>query len=769
MQKMKVPESAIRSQMAADGVTAAHINAFFFFSSKDSDDTTPPPPAPVVPNPPAPAAPPVESPESSSENPSEDKFAKYGKMKRMNLPEGAIRGRMAIDGLSPQDIEAFFSGGGGEEVSNPPVVKIPPPAPIAPPVPPPIPKPPAPVPVIAPPAPVIEVTSGSSVESGLVDEKYLKYVKMQKMNLPEGAIRGRMVIDGLSSADIEAFFSGKITAPIVNPPKPPVSAPVQEDTKLNLETQSDDSSLKSPMDAYVEAASKESPRVRVGPPDLLSLATPAPAFGEQLKAARASKTVASSVIEEIQKSTLLSEPAPDRFGKYSRMREVGASDTAVRLEMDVDRLSMESVKAFFGDDLPLLPVPAKLQSAPGLSELVRSHNALNMATAGPVVDPMLPSEEKLNKFSHMKKLADDVIRKNMLSAGLSDEDIDKFFEKSGPPDEGEEVITKGGDNKTEASKPEESGDNGASIRRKSILSAAQAAAKDAAKQLAESARDTQTKSRRINESPRPDDQSIKNKPLSQDQDPQQKSVVESSEVSVDKKLITPLNSVSQPTTHSEIFLSSGRASVESYRPSIDGSLRQSSSAVSKLFPAASPTPVRVNEEVHGASDSTAPTSLSSSISSSSGNAISLTPNKINVTSTAVQTSTSASANANTNEGLFSKYASLLRMGFPREAVHERMWSDGVSQKEVEEFFWNFYNPAPASASTSVDPSNKKQVVGETQSLKKPAVKMNQGILNNMPRPRPASDSVRPRFHISNEKNEAFFASMVEVSHILVYL
>ena len=39
--------------------------------------------------------------------------------------------------------------------------------------------------------------------------KYQKYVKMQKMHMPEGAIRGKMRMDKITDAEQDAFFAGK--------------------------------------------------------------------------------------------------------------------------------------------------------------------------------------------------------------------------------------------------------------------------------------------------------------------------------------------------------------------------------------------------------------------------------------------------------------------------------------------------------------------------------------------------------------------------------
>ena len=41
------------------------------------------------------------------------KYAKFAKMQKLRLPEGAIRQKMAAEGLSESEMDAFFTGGGG--------------------------------------------------------------------------------------------------------------------------------------------------------------------------------------------------------------------------------------------------------------------------------------------------------------------------------------------------------------------------------------------------------------------------------------------------------------------------------------------------------------------------------------------------------------------------------------------------------------------------------------------------------------------------------
>ena len=99
----------------------------------------------------------------------------YDMMRKM-LPEGAVRQKMEVDGISQADIDAYFGGGAGgsEERTN----------------------------------------SSSSSSSGTapastggganIDPRYEKFVKMMKM-LPEGAVRQKMSIEGFSDSEIDSF------------------------------------------------------------------------------------------------------------------------------------------------------------------------------------------------------------------------------------------------------------------------------------------------------------------------------------------------------------------------------------------------------------------------------------------------------------------------------------------------------------------------------------------------------------------------------------
>eukprot|EP00941_MAST-03F_sp_MAST-3F-sp1_P001888 g1888.t1 len=151
MQKMNMPEGAIRGKMRMDGLTEEDQDAFFVgpvASVKKSDMTN-------------------EGGGGDMPLRSLPKFQKYAKMLQMNMPEGAIRGKMRMDGVSEEEQDLFFSGGSLSQAAAAPA---------------------------APPCNTLP--------------EFEKYVKMQKMGLPDGAVRGKMRMAGISDAVADAFFAG---------------------------------------------------------------------------------------------------------------------------------------------------------------------------------------------------------------------------------------------------------------------------------------------------------------------------------------------------------------------------------------------------------------------------------------------------------------------------------------------------------------------------------------------------------------------------------
>lgn len=133
MQKL-LPEGAVRQRMLADGFIPAEIDDFVVYGPPTGDCV---PTAPIVSN---------------------ERKEKYLKMQQM-LPEGAVRQKMAADGLSHGQVYAFFTT--------------------------------------------------STASDSPSDVRCVTYTKMKKM-LPEGAVRQKMAADGLTAVEVDAFFDSGV-------------------------------------------------------------------------------------------------------------------------------------------------------------------------------------------------------------------------------------------------------------------------------------------------------------------------------------------------------------------------------------------------------------------------------------------------------------------------------------------------------------------------------------------------------------------------------
>ena len=121
---------------------------------------------------------------------SEHKFSKYETMSKNQLPDGAIRQRMSLDGLSQVEQESFFDKSylNDQDQSVSPVLG----------------QETLPKKSVTPSTPTV-VNSSS---------RYEKYEKMYRM-LPEGAVRQKMSMDGFEDEEIDGFFKNGGVAPNV--------------------------------------------------------------------------------------------------------------------------------------------------------------------------------------------------------------------------------------------------------------------------------------------------------------------------------------------------------------------------------------------------------------------------------------------------------------------------------------------------------------------------------------------------------------------------
>jgi hypothetical protein len=117
--------------------------------------------------------------------PIDPKFEKYDNMKKM-LPEGAVRQKMNLEGVSAEEIDAFFHGTLGQSA--------------------------APVPPASPEA------------AAVTDPRYAPFEKMKKI-LPEDVVRQKMSLSAFTPEEIDKFFSGAATGgtPVGSPMKPAAS------------------------------------------------------------------------------------------------------------------------------------------------------------------------------------------------------------------------------------------------------------------------------------------------------------------------------------------------------------------------------------------------------------------------------------------------------------------------------------------------------------------------------------------------------------------
>jgi hypothetical protein len=83
-------------------------------NSSNNGNNVPAPPRPAAPaaptRPPAPLpSPPQGSAQGSGQGGGNEKFGKYNMMRKLNLPEGAIRQKMMTDGLTDAEMDEYFA------------------------------------------------------------------------------------------------------------------------------------------------------------------------------------------------------------------------------------------------------------------------------------------------------------------------------------------------------------------------------------------------------------------------------------------------------------------------------------------------------------------------------------------------------------------------------------------------------------------------------------------------------------------------------------
>jgi hypothetical protein len=136
----------------------------------------------------------------------DERYEKFAKMQRMNVPEGAIRVKMGGEGFTPEEVEAFFNGDAINEIEDTFSTSS---------------------------RPTLETNSpsnnmlgaaGGRVKSWSSDQQSLEptedrfanFIKMLQANLPEDSIKLKMQMVGFTSQEIEGMFASQginVTAP----------------------------------------------------------------------------------------------------------------------------------------------------------------------------------------------------------------------------------------------------------------------------------------------------------------------------------------------------------------------------------------------------------------------------------------------------------------------------------------------------------------------------------------------------------------------------
>ena len=107
------------------------------------------------------------------------KFTRYKRMIHNKIPKEAIKQRMTVDGLTPREIDEFFTEGASGIVA-----------------------------VAAGQDDDKEYNRPTNHRSGIAGSQMTdRYHKMMKMSMPEAAVRNKMQLDGFGEVEIEEFFA----------------------------------------------------------------------------------------------------------------------------------------------------------------------------------------------------------------------------------------------------------------------------------------------------------------------------------------------------------------------------------------------------------------------------------------------------------------------------------------------------------------------------------------------------------------------------------
>jgi hypothetical protein len=150
----------------------------------------------------------------------DSKYAKFEKMRTLKLPEGAIRQKMQAEGISISDMESFFNSEPQIDAASLVACRSLPQGWSS----------------------QLDASSGNTYyyhqdsrvtqweypaqnesttdttlgagQSDTTHSKYIKFHKMRQLQLPDGAIRQKMLADGMGEVDIDTFFKDGTGAPL---------------------------------------------------------------------------------------------------------------------------------------------------------------------------------------------------------------------------------------------------------------------------------------------------------------------------------------------------------------------------------------------------------------------------------------------------------------------------------------------------------------------------------------------------------------------------
>jgi hypothetical protein len=425
----------------------------------------PPVPVPVPPPPPPPPTPAKGVTVSSGETGGldEEKYGKFIKMRKLNLPEGAIRQKMLIDGLSAAEQDSFFNDGGINSntapstsvappkppgIVKPPVAPAAPPKPPTPPTlpklvssapPPAPPKPPMPVPPPVSklperlPTPAVEVKPAIQIppmvpssntiplSTGGSSDKFAKYASMLKMNVPERSVRQKMSADGFDAQEIDTFVASQ--SPVISQPNTArsVSVPINaNETNGGTSSNSTSPRVKLPEATGVSLRrtqdEKNGTAIRVAPKLVLPPQSPTHSSDPYN-----SPVYSSRVVHSVQAPVENSSKAPESTPIYNNPPAPIYNAPA---PAPIYNAPAPTPAPIYNAPAPTpAPVP---QSIPVVvTPLVLPNSSVQNGTKVEVGSAMFA--DKFSKFSQMKQLAESVIKQNMMSAGLNEDDIRAFF------------------------------------------------------------------------------------------------------------------------------------------------------------------------------------------------------------------------------------------------------------------------------------------------------------------------------------------------------